>query len=109
MIDGPTILLLFSQQDAIVYNTMISLCAKAKDWVETEKLWRKLRKNSIKGTSLTYDLFINTFVQCNCAELAIQACHESIQFGFGSSEATRYKPVLLHAPRKDIGNWQLLC
>jgi hypothetical protein len=43
--------------------------------VETEKLWRKLRKNSIQGTSLTYDLFINTFVQCNCAELAIQAYH----------------------------------
>lgn len=90
--------------DAIVYNTMISACAKAKDWVETEKLWRKLHKNSIKGTSLTYDLLISTFVQCNCAELAIEAYHESIQFGFESSEATM-KAIIATCSQE--GNWEL--
>jgi pentatricopeptide repeat protein len=90
--------------DAIVYNTMISVCAKAKDWVETEKLWRKLSKNSIKGTSLTYDLLISTFVQCNCAELAIEAYHESIRFGFESSEATM-KAIIATCSQE--GHWEL--
>lgn len=89
--------------DAIVYNTMISVCAKAKDWVETEKLWIKLHKNSIKGTSLTYELLISTFVQCKCTDLALEAYHESIRFGFESSEANM-KAVIATCTQE--GNWE---
>ncbi|KAJ4767465.1 Pentatricopeptide repeat (PPR) superfamily protein [Rhynchospora pubera] len=90
--------------DAIVYNTMFSIYAKSKDCVEAEKLWRELGKNSIKGTQLTYDLLISTFVQCNCADLAVEAYHESIQFGFEPSEATM-KAIIATCTQE--GNWEV--
>ncbi|KAJ3702804.1 hypothetical protein LUZ61_006509 [Rhynchospora tenuis] len=90
--------------DVIVYNTMFSVYAKSKDWVEAEKLWRKLGKNSIKGTSLTFDLLISTFVQCNCADLAVEAYHESIRFGFEPSEATM-KAIIATCTQE--GNWEV--
>ncbi|KAJ8628906.1 hypothetical protein MRB53_022229 [Persea americana] len=39
--------------DAIAYNTMISVCAKAKDWVQMEKMWRRLKEDGHNGTTVT--------------------------------------------------------
>ncbi|OEL33733.1 Pentatricopeptide repeat-containing protein [Dichanthelium oligosanthes] len=65
--------------DVIVYNTMISVCGRAKDWMLVERLWRRLKENSFSGTLLTYDLLVSIFVQCGQSELAIAAYQEMLQ------------------------------
>lgn len=72
--------------DVIVYNTMISVCGRAKDWMLVERLWRRLQENSLSGTLLTYDLFVSIFVQCGQSELAIAAYQEMIQNGLDPTE-----------------------
>ncbi|TVU47949.1 hypothetical protein EJB05_07567, partial [Eragrostis curvula] len=72
--------------DAIVYNTMISACGRAKDWRQVEKLWRSLEENSLSGTLITYDLLVSTFVQCGQSELAIAAYQEMLLKGLDPSE-----------------------
>ncbi|KAF8673721.1 hypothetical protein HU200_048471 [Digitaria exilis] len=72
--------------DVIVYNTMISLCGRAKDWRVVEKLWRRLEENSLRGSLLTYELLVSIFVQCGQSELAIAAYQEMIQNGLDPSE-----------------------
>lgn len=90
--------------DAIVYNTMISVCGKAKNWVETERMWRKLRQNAFRGTVLTYDLLISTFVQCGQTELAVDAYHEMIQNGLEPDEDIM-KAIIASCTKE--GNWAL--
>jgi len=72
--------------DVIVYNTMISVCGRAKDWMLVEKLWRKLKESSLNGTLLTYDLLVSIFVQCGQSELAIASYQEMLQNGLDPSE-----------------------
>ncbi|KAG8074005.1 hypothetical protein GUJ93_ZPchr0006g45324 [Zizania palustris] len=72
--------------DVIVYNTMISVCGRAKDWAQVERLWRRLADNSLSGTLMTYDLLVSMFVQCGQSELAIDAYEEMLQRGLDPSE-----------------------
>lgn len=72
--------------DAIVYNTIISVCGKARNWVETEKLWTRLKQNALSGTTVTYCLLVSTFVQCGQTELALDAYNEMIQNGLEPGE-----------------------
>ncbi|KAL8088854.1 hypothetical protein AgCh_038570 [Apium graveolens] len=64
--------------DAIVYNTMLSICGKANDWVQTERIWRNLKDNGHAGTIVTYRLLVCIFVRCSQNELALDAYHEMI-------------------------------
>jgi len=68
--------------DAIVYNTMISICRNADNWSEIERLWRSMKENGCAGTCVTYRLLINSFVRCDQSDLAFYAYHEMIQNGF---------------------------
>lgn len=72
--------------DVIVYNTMISVCGRAKQWMLVERLWRRLEETSLNGTLLTYDLLISIFVQCGQSELAIAAYREMLQKGLDPTE-----------------------
>uniref|UniRef100_A0A0E0GIV5 Pentatricopeptide repeat-containing protein-mitochondrial domain-containing protein n=1 Tax=Oryza nivara TaxID=4536 RepID=A0A0E0GIV5_ORYNI len=72
--------------DVIVYNTVISVCGRAKDWRQVERLWRRLGDNSLSGTLMTYDLLVSTFVQCGQSELAVDAYQEMFKSGIDPSE-----------------------
>ncbi|KAF0910861.1 hypothetical protein E2562_004820 [Oryza meyeriana var. granulata] len=72
--------------DVIVYNTMISVCGRAKDWQQVERLWKRLGQNSLSGTLMTYDLLVSAFVQCGQSELAIDAYQEMLRSGIDPSE-----------------------
>ncbi|KAH0450664.1 hypothetical protein IEQ34_021356 [Dendrobium chrysotoxum] len=72
--------------DIVVYNTMISIYGKAKNWVETERMWRKFKENNLRGTMITYSLLISAFVQCGILELALDAYHEMITRGLVPDE-----------------------
>jgi pentatricopeptide repeat protein len=72
--------------DVIVYNTMIYVCGRAKEWMLVERLWRRLEQHSLNGTLLTYDLLVSIFVQCGQSELAIAAYQEMLQKGLDPSE-----------------------
>ncbi|KAK1356429.1 Pentatricopeptide repeat-containing protein [Heracleum sosnowskyi] len=65
--------------DAIVYNTMLSICGKANDWVQTERIWRNLKDNGHAGTVVTYRLLVCIFARCSQNELALDAYREMIQ------------------------------
>ncbi|KAG2389903.1 Pentatricopeptide repeat-containing protein [Vigna angularis] len=68
--------------DAIVYNTMISICRNVDNWYEIEKLWKSMKENGCAGTCVTYRLLINSFVRCDQSDLAFYAYLEMVQKGF---------------------------
>lgn len=68
--------------DAIVYNTMISICREVDNWGEIQRLWRSMKENGCAGTLATYRLLISSFVHCDQSELALYAHHEMLQNGF---------------------------
>ncbi|XP_045798323.1 pentatricopeptide repeat-containing protein At3g29290 isoform X2 [Trifolium pratense] len=68
--------------DAVVYNTMISICKEVDNWSEIERLWRSMKENGCAQTLVTYRLLISSFVRCNQSELALYAYHEMVQNGF---------------------------
>lgn len=68
--------------DAVVYNTMISICKEVDNWSEIEKLWRSMKENGCDRTLVTYRLLISSFVRCNQSELSLYAYHEMVQNGF---------------------------
>jgi len=68
--------------DAVVYNTMISICREVGNWSEIERLWRSMKENGCDRTLVTYRLLISSFVRCNQSELALYAYHEMVQNGF---------------------------
>ncbi|MQL89929.1 hypothetical protein Taro_022512 [Colocasia esculenta] len=74
--------------DVVVYNTMISICARAKNWLEAERMWRRLKESACNGTMVTYCLLVSTFVQCGQVELALSAFSEMIQNGWQPDEDT---------------------
>jgi pentatricopeptide repeat protein len=89
--------------DVVVYNTMISACGRAKDWRQVEKLWRSLEENSLRGTLMTYDLLVSTFVQCAQSELAIAAYQEMLLKGLDPSEDIM-KAIIATCTKE--GNWE---
>ncbi|KAI4346749.1 hypothetical protein L6164_007619 [Bauhinia variegata] len=68
--------------DAVVYNTMISICGEVHNWIEVERIWRKMKVNECVGTRVTYCLLVSSFVRCGQSELALDAYHEMVQNGF---------------------------
>ncbi|KAG2403939.1 Pentatricopeptide repeat-containing protein [Vigna angularis] len=68
--------------DAIVYNTMVSICRNVDNWYEIEKLWKSMKENGCAGTCVTYRLLINSFVRCDQSDLAFYAYREMVQKGF---------------------------
>ncbi|CAN6307558.1 unnamed protein product [Urochloa humidicola] len=89
--------------DVIVYNTMISVCGRAKDWMLVQRLWRRLKENSLSGTLLTYDLLVSVFVQCGQCELAIAAYQEMLQNGLDPTEDIM-KAIIASCTKE--GNWE---
>ncbi|XP_022964230.1 pentatricopeptide repeat-containing protein At3g29290 isoform X1 [Cucurbita moschata] len=67
------------QFDAIVYNTMISVCGKENNWVEAERIWRLMEANGCSTTHLTYSLLVSMYVRCNQNELAIDIYVKMVQ------------------------------
>lgn len=68
--------------DAVVYNTMISICKEVDNWSEIERLWRSMKENGCDRTLVTYRLLISSFVRCNQSELSLYAYHEMVHNGF---------------------------
>ncbi|KAJ4973541.1 hypothetical protein NE237_006715 [Protea cynaroides] len=90
--------------DAIVYNTMISICAKANNWVQAERMWRIMKENHQSGTTITYNLLVSTFVRCDQNELALDAYHEMIENELKPNEDIML--AVIPACTKD-GKWSL--
>ncbi|GAB2271935.1 hypothetical protein Dimus_006763 [Dionaea muscipula] len=67
--------------DAIVYNTVLSVCGRENDWVQMERIWNSMQKNGLSGTPVTYRLLVCTFVRCGKNELATDAYDEMLQIG----------------------------
>ncbi|KAK7295562.1 hypothetical protein RJT34_18472 [Clitoria ternatea] len=74
--------------DAIVYNTMISICRNVDSWSEIERLWRSMKTSGCTGTHVTYRLLINSFLRCDQTELALYVYHEMVQNGFEPDSTT---------------------
>ncbi|KAK2993943.1 hypothetical protein RJ640_025618 [Escallonia rubra] len=90
--------------DAVVYNTMISACAKVNDWVQAEKIWKSLTYDGHVGTTITYRLLVCLFVRCGQNELALDAYREMIQNGL--KPAVDAMQAIIGACAKE-GNWDL--
>lgn len=88
--------------DVVVYNTMISICGKARNWVETERIWSRFKQINLSGTMITYSLLISAFVQCGQTELAVDAYHEMIAKGLEPDEDIM--KAIVASCAKD-GNW----
>ncbi|XP_048494441.1 pentatricopeptide repeat-containing protein At3g29290 isoform X2 [Beta vulgaris subsp. vulgaris] len=67
--------------DAIVYNTMISICGKENRWVQMERVWKAMKENGNIGTAVTYRILVCTLVRCGQYEIAIDAYAEMLQNG----------------------------
>ncbi|TMW89703.1 hypothetical protein EJD97_016784 [Solanum chilense] len=78
------------QIDIIVYNTMISIFAKANNWDQAQKIWKILQYDGQVGTTVTYRLLICTFVRCGQNELAIDAYSEMIHNGVSPESDTMH-------------------
>ncbi|WCJ25632.1 Pentatricopeptide repeat (PPR) superfamily protein [Euphorbia peplus] len=90
--------------DVIVYNTMISVCGRVNNWVETERIWRVMRENGRHGSEVTYSLLISIFVRCCQNELAVDAYREMDQNGIKlRGDASQ---ALIGACAKE-GKWEL--
>lgn len=76
--------------DIVVYNTMISVFAKANNWDQAQKIWKILQYNGQVGTTVTYRLLICTFVRCGQNELAIDAYSEMIHNGLSPESDTMH-------------------
>ncbi|KAE8648953.1 hypothetical protein Csa_008542 [Cucumis sativus] len=91
-----------AQFDAIVYNTMISICGKDNNWVEAERTWRLMEKNGCSATRITYSLLVSTFVRCNQNELAIDTYVKMVQNSFKPGNDTMQ--AIIGASSKE-GKW----
>ncbi|KAK9272127.1 hypothetical protein L1049_002497 [Liquidambar formosana] len=90
--------------DVILYNTMISVCGKENNWVQTERLWRSMKESGHIGTTVTYRLLISIFVRCGKNELALDAYHEMVHNGLEPSEDAMQ--AIIGACTKE-GEWDL--
>ncbi|XP_078435684.1 pentatricopeptide repeat (PPR) superfamily protein isoform X1 [Wolffia australiana] len=89
--------------DTVVYNTMISICGRSKNWIEAERLWNRLRQRDCAGSILTYRLLISIFVQCGQPELALSAYDEMIKNGLQPDEDSM-KGIISVCTKE--GNWR---
>ncbi|XP_022741469.1 pentatricopeptide repeat-containing protein At3g29290-like [Durio zibethinus] len=90
--------------DVIVYNTAISICGRLNNWVETERIWRRIQENGYIGTQVTYSMLVSIFVRCYQSELALDAYNEMIQNGLEPREDTMH--AVISACTKE-GKWDL--
>ncbi|KAA8547933.1 hypothetical protein F0562_004362 [Nyssa sinensis] len=90
--------------DAVVYNTMISICGKVNNWVQTERVWRSMKDNDHIGTTITYRLLVCIFVRCGQNELALDAYHEMVQNGLKPGDDAMQ--AIIGACAKE-GKWDL--
>ncbi|KAL2459925.1 Pentatricopeptide repeat-containing protein [Abeliophyllum distichum] len=65
--------------DVVVYNTMISMFGKVKNWAKVKRMWRSLLDNGHVGTLVTYRLLVCIFVRCSQHELALDAYQEMVR------------------------------
>ncbi|XP_021297609.1 pentatricopeptide repeat-containing protein At3g29290 [Herrania umbratica] len=79
--------------DVIVYNTALSICGRLNNWVETERLWRRIQQNGYSGTQVTYSLLVSIFVRCNQNELALDAYNEMIRNGLEPRDDTMHAMI----------------
>ncbi|KDP27211.1 hypothetical protein JCGZ_19910 [Jatropha curcas] len=93
--------------DVIVYNTMISVCGRSNNWVDTERIWKSMKEKGLHGTQITYSLLVSIFVRCGQNELALDAYNEMDQNGIKPRDDTLQ--AVIGACAKD-GKWELaLC
>lgn len=90
--------------DVIVYNTMISVCGRVNNWIETEKLWKSMKEDGLIGTRVTYSLLVCIFVRCSQNELALDAYNEMIQNGLEPGDDVM-QAVISSCTRE--GKWDL--
>lgn len=90
--------------DVIVYNTMISVCGRVNNWVETERIWKNMKQKGISGTQITCSLLVSIFVRCGQNELALDAYSEMIQNGIKPRDDALQ--ALIGACTKE-GKWDL--
>ncbi|RYR60348.1 hypothetical protein Ahy_A04g017430 [Arachis hypogaea] len=88
--------------DAIVYNTMISICRRVGNWSEIERVWSDMKANGCVGTEVTYQLLVTSFARHGQSELALYAYHEMIQNGFEPESNTLNAIVSVYAKE---GKW----
>ncbi|PON82132.1 Tetratricopeptide-like helical domain containing protein [Trema orientale] len=74
--------------DTIVYNTMISVCGRVNNWLETLRLWRSMKENGHTETQITYCLLVSIFVRCGQNELALDAYSQMVQSKFEPGKDT---------------------
>lgn len=90
--------------DIIVYNTMISVCGKTNNWVQTERIWRSMKEKGHIGTMITYRLLVCIFVRCGQNELALDAYTEMTQNRLEPGEDAMQ--AIIGASTKE-GRWDL--
>ncbi|CAL5367695.1 unnamed protein product [Camellia sinensis] len=90
--------------DAVVYNTMISICGKVNNWVWALRIWRSMNNNGVTGTSVTYRLLVCIFARCAQYELAIDAYQEMVQNRLNPGDDAMQ--AIIGACSKE-GNWEL--
>lgn len=90
--------------DAIVYNTMITVCGKVNNWVETERIWKSMKTNGCCATRVTYCLLVSNFVRSGQNELALDAYGEMVQNGFEPGNDTMQ--AIISSCMKE-GKWNL--
>ncbi|KAF5457588.1 hypothetical protein F2P56_021679 [Juglans regia] len=90
--------------DAIVYNTMITVCCKVNNWVEAERIWNCMKANGCCATRVTYCLLVSNFVRSGQTELAIDAYSQMVRNGF--KPGTDTMQAIISVCTKE-GNWSL--
>ncbi|KAL8142717.1 hypothetical protein V2J09_015749 [Rumex salicifolius] len=90
--------------DVVVYNTIISVCAKANDWFQMERVWSIMKENGHLGTTVTYNILICTFVRCGQYDLSIAAYSEMLQNGINPGADSMH--AIIGACSKE-GKWGL--
>lgn len=89
--------------DAIVYNTMISVCGRVNNWLESLRLWISMKKNGHTGTRVTFCLLVSIFARCGQNELALDAYGEMIHGEFEPGKDTMQ--AVIGACAKE-GKWE---
>ncbi|XP_071739113.1 pentatricopeptide repeat-containing protein At3g29290 [Rutidosis leptorrhynchoides] len=88
--------------DQVLFNMMLTFCRDEKDWIKSERVWRRMRDNDCVGNSTTYRLLVTIFL-ANCQYgLAIEAYFEMVQYEIEPDTRTMEGGIMAFA--KD-GRW----
>lgn len=90
--------------DAVVYNTIISICGRMNYWQKCERLWMSMKENGLTATKVTYSILISVFVRCGQYELAIDAYEEMVLNGYKAN--ANISQAMIKACTKE-GRWDL--